>query len=154
MAKRIFKSIGKFLVFLLLNGLGGIFVASIFTLMVLNNLAWLLGYPRTGTSYSAIVDILSWGLWGWCGAFVGVFGYSMIFKEFPPRWMGITSISVLIFGWICIMLAIVSGLVLGEEIELDTWNDFAHATTAIVTFWYLFRLAPLSRNEYNMQVPT
>jgi len=49
------------------------------------------------------------------------------------------------------MLDIVGGLASGEEIEFRTWEDFAHATTAIVTFWYLFRLPPLSRNEYDMQ---
>jgi len=152
MTERIFKGIGKYLVFCLLNGLGGIVVASIFTSMVVDNLAWMLGHPKAGTSYGAIVEVISWSFWGWCGALVAVLGYSMIFKEFPPRWMGITSISVLIFGGIFIMLAIVGGLAFGEEIELRTWEDFAHATTSIVTFWYLFRLPPFSRNEYDMRV--
>ena len=118
--------------------------------MAVSNFAWL----KAGTFYGAIVEVISWGLWGWCGALVAVFGYSMIFKEFPPRWMGITSISVLVFGWTCIVLAIVGGLAFGEEIELDTWKDFAHAATAIVTFWYLFRLPPLSRDKYDMPVAT
>ena len=152
MAKTVLKGIGKYSVFLLLNGLGGMIVATIFTFAIAHNLAWILGQPKTGTAYGAIFEVISWGVWGWVGAFVGVLGYSTIFKEFPPRWMGITSISILMFGCILTILAIVFGLVTGEEIELDTWRDFAHETTAIATLWYLFRLPPLLRYEYDRQV--
>jgi hypothetical protein len=153
MAKRILKGIGKYSVFLLLNGLGGVIVATIFTFAIAHNLAWILGQPKTGTAYGAIVEVISWGLWGLFGALVAVGLYPKIFKEFPPRWMGIVSISILAFGWILTtILGIVGGMALGEEIELGTWKDFVHETTAIVTFWYLFRLPPLLRYEYDRQV--
>ena len=152
MAKRILKGIGKYSVFLLLNGLGGMIVATIITVAIVNNFAWILGHPKTGTAYGAIVEVISWGLWGSFGAFVAVGGFSAIFKESPPRWMGITSISILGCTWALTALGIVVGLAIGDEIELNDWKEFAHITTAIVTFWYLFRLPPLQRDEYDRQV--
>ena len=84
----ILKGFGKYLVFLLLNGLGGVIAATIMTVMIVHNFNWILGEPKTGTAYGSIVEVTSWGLWGVVGANVAVAGYSAIFKQFPPRWMG------------------------------------------------------------------
>jgi hypothetical protein len=146
------KGTGKYLVFLLLNGLGGIIVATITTFVIVHNFDWILGQPKAGTAYGAVVEVVSWGFWGLMGALVAVFGYSRIFKQYPPRWMGITTVSVCMFGWMLTILAIVGGSLMGEEIDLDTWKDFVHVTAAIVTFWYLFSLPPLSRAEYDTNV--
>ena len=151
-AKRVLKSFGKYLVFLLLNGLGGVIVGTIVTIEIVHNFDWILGTPKTGTAYGAIVEVTSWGLWGVVGALVAVFGYSQIFKQFPPRWMGITTVSIDVFGWILTTVLIIIGLSIGEEIELDQWKDFAHLTASIATFWYLFGLPPLPRHEYDRQV--
>lgn len=144
---KILKGFGKYLVFLLLNGLGGVIAATIMTVIIVDNFAWIFGHPKTGSAYGNIVEIFSWGLWGLIGALVAVTGYSMIFKQFPARWMGITTVSIDVFGWILTTLLIVAGLYLGEEIELDQWKDFAHLTASTLTFWYLFRLPPLSRDD-------
>ena len=50
MAKKIFKGIGKYLVFCLLNGLGGIVAASVVTSIAVNNFSWLLGHPNATTA--------------------------------------------------------------------------------------------------------
>ena len=152
MAKRILKGFGKYLVFLLLNGLGGIIVATIFTYVITNNFEWILGWPKEGTVYGNIIDIVSWCLWGLVGPILAVSVYPAIFKEFPPRWMGITSVSILIFSWSLSILAIVFGLVMGEDIELDTWKSFVSDIISIVTLWFLFSLPPLSRYDYDAQV--
>lgn len=151
-AKRFLKNFGKYLVFLLLNGLGGVLAATILTVVIVDRLAWLFGHPKTGTPYGAVVEAISWGIWGLVGALVAVGGYSIIFNRFPPRWMGITTVSIDVFGWILTTLLIIIGLSIGEEIELDQWKDFAHLTAAIATFWYLFGLPPLPRHEYDRQV--
>ena len=152
MAKRVLKGFGKYLVFLLLNGLGGVLAATIMTVIIVDRFAWLFGQPKTGTPYGAVVEAISWGLWGLVGALVAVRGYSIIFKQFPPRWMGITTVSIDVFGWILTTVLIIIGLSIGEEIELDQWKDFAHLTASIATFWYLFGLPPLPRHEYDRQV--
>ena len=145
---RILKGFGKYLVFLLLNGLGGVIAATIMTNIIVNNFAWIFGQPETGSAYGNVVEVFSWGLWGLVGALVAVEGYSIIFKQFPARWMGITTVSIDLFNWILATLGIIAvGLYLGEEIELDRWKDFAHFTASIVTFWYLFRLPPLPRHD-------
>jgi hypothetical protein len=150
--KIILKGFGKYLVFLLLNGLGGVIAATIMTVVIVDKFAWMLGQPKTGSAYGDIVEVISWGLWGLVGALVAVSGYSRIFKQFPARWMGMTTISIDLFGWILTTLLIIVGLSIGEEIELDQWKDFVHLTASIVTFWYLFRLPPLPRYEYDRQV--
>ena len=76
MAKRILKGFGKYLVFLLLNGLGGVLAATIMTVMIVDSFAWILGRPKFGTTYGNVVEVISWGLWGLVGAFVAVGGYS------------------------------------------------------------------------------
>jgi hypothetical protein len=141
----ILKGFGKFAVFALLNGLAGMIAATIMTNMIVNNLAWILGQPKTGSAYGNVVEVISWGLWGLVGAVVAVEGYSKIFKQFPPRWMGITTVSILLFSWILTTLGIIVSL--AEEIGLEQWKDFAHLTASIVTFWYLFRLPPLPRDD-------
>jgi hypothetical protein len=143
--KRFFKAFGKYCLFLLLNGLGGLLAATLVTVVLVDKLSWLVGRPETGTAYGSIVEVLSWGLWGLVGALVAIYGYSIIFKEFPPRWMGITSVSILLFGWILTTVFIVVGLSIGEEVELDQWKDFSHLTASIATFWYQFGLPPLAR---------
>ena len=152
MAKRILKGFGKYLVFLLLNGLGGILAATFLTVMVVRNFGWILGRPEYGTTSGNVVEWVSYGLWGLVGAVVAVSGYSALFKEYPPRWMGITTVSIEGFGWILVTGLIIVGLSIGEEIELDQWKDFAHLTASIATFWYLFGLRPLPRDEYDRQV--
>jgi hypothetical protein len=144
---RILKGFGKYAVFLLLNGLGGIIAATILTVVIERQFAWITGQPKTGTAFGNIVEIISYGLWGLVGALVAVSGYSAFFKQHPPRWMGITTISIDLFGWMLTILAIIFGIYFDEEIELDTWKDFAHLTASILTFWYLFRLPPLSRHD-------
>jgi hypothetical protein len=151
--KRILKGFGKYFVFLSLNGLGGALAATIVSVMIFNNFAWILGHPKADTAYGNVVEVINWGLWGLVGALVAVYGYSAIFKQYPPRWMGITTVSILAFLWmLTTTLGIIGTLLIGEEIELDIWKDFAHASTAIVTFWYLFRLPPFLRHEYDEQV--
>lgn len=145
---RILKGFGKYSVFLLLNGLGGIIAATILTVVIEHQFAWIVGQPKTGTAYGNIVEIISYGFWGLVGALVAVSGYSIIFKQFPPRWMGITTVSIDVFGWILTTVSIIIGLSIGEEIEFDQWKDFAHLTASIATFWYLFGLPPLPRHEY------
>jgi hypothetical protein len=66
--------------------------------------------------------------------------------------MGVTTVSICIFGWMLTILAIVDGSLMGEEADFDTWKDFAHATATIVTLWYLFSLPPLPRSEYDRNV--
>jgi hypothetical protein len=144
---RVLKGFGQYLVFLMLNGLGGVIAATIMTVMIVDKFAWMLGQPKTGSTYGNVVEVISWGLWGVVGALVAVGGYSIIFKQFPARWMGITSVSIDLFGWILTTLWIIVGLYIGDEIELDQWKDFAHLTASIVTFWYLFRLPPLPRHD-------
>ena len=149
---RILKGFGKYLVFLLLNGLGGVIAATIMTVMIVNNFAWLLGHPKTGSAYGNIVEVISWGVWGLVGALVAVEGYSIIFKQFPARWMGITTVSFDVFGLFVVTMAIGAGLYLGEDIELDQWKDFAHLTTATATLWYLFKLPPLPRQDKQVAI--
>lgn len=149
---RVLKGFGKYLVFVLLNGLGGVLAATILTVMIVDSFAWILGHPKYGTTYGNVVEVMSWGLWGVVGAAVAVGVYSTIFKEHPPRWMGVTSVSIEGVGWILVTGLIIVGLSIGEEIELDQWKDFAHLTASIVTFWYLFRLPPLPRHEFDKQV--
>jgi len=143
--KRFFKGFGKYSVFLLLNGIGGILAATIATVVLIDKISWLAGRPETGTAYGSVVEVMSWGLWGFIGALVAIYGHSIIFKQFPPRWMGITTVSIDLFGWILVTGVIILGLSIGEEIELDQWKDFAHVTASIATFWYQFGLPPLSR---------
>ncbi len=149
MTKTVVKGFGKYLVFLLLNGLGGVLAATILTVMIVDRFAWLFGQPKTGTPYGAVVEAISWGLWGLVGATVAVGVYSIIFKQFPPRWMGITTVSIDLFGWILTTVSIIIGFSIGEEIEFDQWKDFAHLTVSIATFWYLFGLPPFA-NRYRV----
>ena len=143
--ERLLKGTGRYLMFLLLNGLGGALLADITTFMIVDNFPWVLGQPETGATFGAVVQVINWGLWGSVGALVAAGGSSVIFKQFPPRWMGITTISILIFS----RLGIFSVLLIKGKIELDAWRDFAHATAAVGTFWYLFRLPPFSRSKYD-----
>jgi hypothetical protein len=145
---RVLKGFGKYAVFLLLNGLGGVIAATVLTVMIEHKFAWIIGQQETGTAYGNIVEIISWGLWGLVGALIAVSGYSALFKQHPPRWMGITTISIDLFGWTLTILAIIFGIYFDdEEIELDTWKEFLHLTVSILTFWYLFGLPPLRRHD-------
>jgi hypothetical protein len=127
---RILKGFGKYSVFLMLNGVGGMIAATILTVMIVNNFAWILGQPKTGSAYGNVVELISWGLWGPVGAVVAVEGYSKIFKQFPARWMGITTVSILLFGWILTTFDIIFDLFNGE-IELDPYKAFAHQVPAL-----------------------
>jgi hypothetical protein len=148
-AKTVLANIGKYSVFCLLMGLGGVIVTTIVSANILDNLTWLtwiFGEPKDGTTYAAIVQVIEWALWGFVGPLLAVGVYPMIFKQFPPRWMGITSIALIGFGWILIALGIVMGVAIGEKIDLDEWKDFVHASTAIATLWCAFSLPPLPRD--------
>jgi hypothetical protein len=57
-AKKLLTGTGKYLVFLLLNGLGGIIVAAITTSVIVHNFDWIFGQPKTGTTYGAVVEVV------------------------------------------------------------------------------------------------
>jgi len=148
--KRAFSNIGKYLVFGLLMGVGGAIISTFIGAAILHNWTWMFGKPTEGSTYEAIVQLLGWALWGYVGPVVAVLGYPMIFKKDPPRWMGIISIAEGGFVWILTVLSIGAGVALGAEFDLDAWKDFAHASTAIATLWYAFRLPPFARDEYGI----
>jgi hypothetical protein len=64
--------------------------------------------------------------------------YPVLFKQLPPRWMGITYIITSAFGLMACVLVILLdvGGATGIEIELSTWKDLARESTTIATLWY------------------
>jgi hypothetical protein len=122
--KKVLKSIGKYLVFGLLMGLGSMVLTDMIILPHVRDWAWLLGMPKEGSTYYAIVQVVLWSLWGFVGVMLAVSVYPMIFKEPPARWMFITDLSISSLNWILGALAIGFGVWLGEikEIDLDTWK--------------------------------
>jgi L-cystine uptake protein TcyP (sodium:dicarboxylate symporter family) len=135
-AKKVLANIGKFVVFALLMGLGGFVVSMIVTGAILYNWTWIFGAPIEGSTYAAIVQVISWALWGFVGALLAISIYPVIFKKLPPRWIGIASIAVIGFLWISTVLAIVIGVAIGDEIKLSAWKDLARESTTIATLWY------------------
>jgi uncharacterized membrane protein YciS (DUF1049 family) len=156
--KKVLANIGKYLVFCLLMGLGGMIVSTIISVLFVRSFvhgwAWILGEPKEGSTYAAIVQLISFALWGLIGPILATAVYPMIFKQFPARWMGITSVAVIGFSWILIVLIVVVGVAIGSanEIELDTWEELAHSSAAIATLWCVFSLPPFSRYDYDRQV--
>ena len=151
-AKKILANIGKFVVFSLLMGLGGLIVTWIVGYNFLHDLPLLNWFfDKDGPIYTAIVQMFEWALWGVVGPILAVGVYPLIFKQSPPRWMGITAIALIGFGWILTALGLAIGLAMGEEFDLENWRDFAHASTAIVTLWFAFSLPPLPPDYSGMQ---
>jgi hypothetical protein len=72
--------------------------------------------------------------------FLAIGVYPMLFKQLPPRWMGITYIVAAGFGLMACVLVIlldVGGAELpGIEIDLSTWKDLARESATIATLWY------------------
>jgi hypothetical protein len=102
------------------------------------------GELKDDSTYVTIRQVFEWALWGIVGPLLAVGVYPVIFKQFPPRWMGITSIALIGFGTILTALVLVGEAATGEEFDLENWRDFVHGVAATATLWFAFSLKPQS----------